>query len=225
MKVRKEKLPKKEYFSRLWQLFVTFLKIGAFTFGGGYAMIGLITKEVVEKKKWVSEEEMLDMTAIAEATPGVIALNTATFVGAKTAGFWGALLASVAVLLPSMVIITIIGYFINKFMENDYIRWAFLGIRAAVAALILNAVLKLAKPVEKNLFSFLVFACALTLALLSSFRVIQLDVVFIILAAALAGILFGIARNARAQKKALPAPPIGEEISVHEEIEKEEDAR
>lgn len=188
----KEKTKKnKEWFKKLGMLTLTFLKIGAFTFGGGYAMISLIEKDVVEKKKWLSGSEMLDIVAIAESTPGVIALNSATFVGAKVCGFWGALLASIAVLLPAMIIISLITPILDTFGSNQYVKWAFYGIRSAVAALVLNAVFKLSKQMAKSLFSYIVFGVSLVLALLSGFDVIKLDIVFIILASAVAGVVYG----------------------------------
>lgn len=187
----------KETLVLILRLMLTFLKIGAFTFGGGYAMIALVEKDVVEKKKWLTEKEMIDLLAIAESTPGVIALNTATYVGQKVAGFFGALAASICVMLPSIVIIVLISGIIQQFGDNRYVRWAFLGIRAAVAALIFNAVLKMFKQVEKNLFSYILMAIALVLAALSVFNVIALDVVFILLGAAAVGLIYGIFRRGK----------------------------
>lgn len=187
----------KETLVLILRLMLTFLKIGAFTFGGGYAMIALVEKDVVEKKKWLTEKEMLDLLAIAESTPGVIALNTATYVGQKVAGFFGALAASICVILPSIVIIVLISGIIQQFGDNRYVRWAFLGIRAAVAALIFNAVLKMFKQVEKNVFSYILMAIALVLASLSVFNVIALDVVFILLGAAAVGLIYGIFRRGK----------------------------
>ena len=196
------KISIKELLKRALNLFLTFFKIGAFTFGGGYAMVGLIHKEMVEKKKWIGDEEMLDIIAIAESTPGVIALNTATYVGAKVAGVLGAFVASIAVMLPSIAIITGISFVIDEFGSNKYVKWAFLGIRSAVAALILNAAIKLSKNNEKKLVCYVVMGIALVLALLSTFEVIALDMVFIILGAALFGIIWGIAtRKIKPEKK------------------------
>lgn len=196
------KISIKELLKRTLNLFLTFFKIGAFTFGGGYAMVGLIHKEMVEKKKWIGDEEMLDIIAIAESTPGVIALNTATYVGAKVAGVLGAFVASIAVMLPSIAIITGISFAIEEFGSNKYVKWAFLGIRSAVAALILNAAIKLSKNNEKKLVCYVVMGIALVLALLSTFEVIALDMVFIILGAALFGIIWGIAtRKIKPKKK------------------------
>lgn len=175
----------------LLALFWTFFKIGLFTFGGGYAMIALIEREVSDKKNWITHKEMLDLVAIAETTPGVIALNTATFVGAKIAGFWGALAASIAVVIPSVIIISAIGAVYEKFGANKYVQWGFLGIRAAVAALILNAVFKMFKSVKRSWISYIVMGISFVLALLSIFKIIPVDIVFIILASALFGIVWG----------------------------------
>lgn len=183
-------------------LFATFFKIGLFTFGGGYAMIALIEREVVEKKRWLTAKEMVDLIAIAESTPGVIALNSATFVGAKISGFWGSLAASIAVMIPSIIIISAISTVIEKFGANKYVHWAFLGIRSAVAALILNAVFKVYKSIDKSLVAYIVMGVSFALAVLSIFNIIPLDIVFIIIASALFGILWGYFRRRKTQKAA-----------------------
>lgn len=198
------KISLKEKLKRTLDLFLTFFRIGAFTFGGGYAMVGLIHREMVEKKKWIDDQEMLDVIAIAESTPGVIALNTATYVGAKVAGVLGAFVASIAVMLPSVIIISLISLAIEEFGNNKYVKWAFLGIRSAVAALILNAAIKLSKNNEKSIVCYSVMGVALVLAVLSTFEIIKLDMVFIILAAALFGIIWGIATMKIKPKKEEP---------------------
>ena len=208
------KISMKDLLKRTLNLFLTFFKIGAFTFGGGYAMVGLIHKEMVEKKKWISDEEMLDIIAIAESTPGVIALNTATYVGAKVAGVLGAFFASIAVMLPSVIIITAISFAIEEFGNNKYVKWAFLGIRSAVAALILNAAIKLSKHNEKKLVCYIVMGVALVLAVLSTFEIIALDMVFIILGAALFGIIWGIiTRKVKPEKKVAEQSVLDTEIT------------
>ena len=194
-------MPIKERLKKILDLFLCFLKIGAFTFGGGYAMVSLVQRDMVEKKKWLTEREMVDVIAIAESTPGVIALNTATYVGAKIAGFWGSLFASIGAMLPSVIVILAIYPVIQLFGENQYVKWAFLGIRACVSALILNATYKISKMNEKTVVSFVVTGVALVLALLSTFEVIKLDMVFIILGAALFGIIWGIIGRQRKKKK------------------------
>ena len=174
----------KQKLKDLFTLFITFFKIGAFTFGGGLAMVPLIAKEIVEKKKWMTSEEMVDMIAIAESTPGVIAVNCATFVGYKTHKILGALLATLGVVMPSFVIIVIISIFYEKFIQIEVIKWAFLGIKCCVAILILNAGIKLLKNVKKNFYSIFILLVALLLSLL----VKEVKTIYIIMG----GIVLGI---------------------------------
>ena len=129
-------------------LFLTFMKIGAFTFGGGYAMIPLIQKEVCENKKWLNEKDITDIVAISESTPGPIAINAATFVGYKTTGFVGACLATLGVVLPSFLIISLISLILTQFQSIKAVRYAFMGIRAAVLALILKALWMMFRSVQ-----------------------------------------------------------------------------
>ncbi len=130
---------------QLKEIFVSFFKIGLFTFGGGYAMIPLIEKEIVENKKWVGKEEITDILAVAQSIPGAIAINSATFIGFKTYGRKGALAATLGVILPSFVIISFIAAFFSKFDDNQVVKSAFAGIRPAVVALIVYAVIKISK--------------------------------------------------------------------------------
>lgn len=125
----------------LWKLFFTFAKIGAFTFGGGYAMLSILQKEIVEINHWATEEELLDYYAIAQCTPGVIAVNTATFIGIKQKGIIGGFAATIGLVLPSIIIITIIAAFIKNFLQYEIVGHIFGGIKAAVAALIVDAVI------------------------------------------------------------------------------------
>ncbi|MDY3030878.1 MAG: chromate transporter [Clostridia bacterium] len=130
---------------QLWKLFFTFAKIGAFTFGGGYAMLAILQKEIVEINGWATEEELLDYYAISQCTPGVIAVNTATFVGVKQKGIIGGIFATVGLVLPSVLIITIIAAFIKNFLEYEIVGHIFGGIKAAVAALIVDATITIGK--------------------------------------------------------------------------------
>jgi chromate transporter len=134
--------------SDLLQLFLVFFKIGAFTFGGGYAMLSIITDNCVERKGWITHDEMMDITVIAETTPGPVAINCATFVGHKRAGFWGAVCATLGVVLPSFLVIYAISMFLEGFLEITLIANAFKGIKIAVGFLILQAGLKLQKQLE-----------------------------------------------------------------------------
>lgn len=137
----------------VWTLFFTFLKIGAFTFGGGYAMLALLENECVDKRGWLSEEEFLNMTAIAESTPGPAAINGATYVGYKVGGFWGALLSTAGVCLPSFVIMYLVSLFFDAFLSLPLVASAFQGIRVCVVYLILSAGVRLWKGLEKTLFA------------------------------------------------------------------------
>ena len=139
--------------SILLELFLTFAKIGLFTFGGGLAMISLIENKCVEQKKWITHEEMMDITVIAESTPGPIAINCATFVGYKRAGFIGSIMATLGVVLPSFAIIYIISVFLDNFLELTLIANAFKGIKVAVGFLILDAAFNIIKKMQKNAFS------------------------------------------------------------------------
>ena len=130
-------------------LFVTFFRIGAFTFGGGYAMVPLIKSEAADKKGWISEEDMLDIIAIAESTPGPIAINSATFVGYKTAGVLGSACATLGVVLPSFLIIALLGALLDRFSSLKPVVYAFFGIRAGVLALIIKALISMFKKCPK----------------------------------------------------------------------------
>lgn len=132
-------------FSDLLTLFAIFLRIGAFTFGGGYVMIPLLEREFVTNRGWITSEEMLDYIAISQSTPGVIAVNMATFIGYRRAGFLGSLICTLGVIIPSIIIITIIAAFIGSFSEYVYVQKALSGINIAVAVLLTSAVWNIAK--------------------------------------------------------------------------------
>lgn len=147
----------------LWKIFLTFLKIGAFTFGGGYAMIPLIQKEAAENHHWVTDEDILDIVAIAESTPGPIAINAATFVGYRVKGFAGALTATIGVVLPSFLLILAIVYVLQQFQEWKAVQYAFRGIRAGVLVLMLKALIKMLKVNRKGIFPYLLMGLAFVL--------------------------------------------------------------
>lgn len=134
----------------LLELFLCFAKIGLFTFGGGYAMIALIENACVEEKKWITQDEMMNLTIIAESTPGPISINCATFIGYKQKGILGAIAATIGVVLPSLIIIYLIALYFNKFMEIAIIANAFQGIKLAVGILILDAGIKMLKIIKKK---------------------------------------------------------------------------
>ncbi|MDK2942141.1 MAG: chromate transporter [Acetobacterium sp.] len=181
---------KNDYQEKLLTVFMTFLKIGLFTFGGGYAMIPLIEYETVERHHWIESEDILDIFAIAEATPGVIAVNTATFVGYKVAGFWGSLLATLGVVIPSLTIISLIALFFQEFQSLEWVGYAFQGIRAGVIVLILGAVVKMGKKGEYTPLTVLILMLAFGLA---SFT--NINVIYLLLGGAVTGLAYQIWLN------------------------------
>lgn len=166
------------------KLFWTFFKIGLFTFGGGYAMISIIHKESVEKNKWISEEDMNNIVVVAESTPGPIAINSATFIGYKVGKFLGAVFAVLGVILPSFLIILLISLFINEFKNITAIQYAFEGIRAAIIILMIEAIFKLSKPLNKNA---LFYALLSTSFILSFF--FDVSAILIILSGVIVGLI------------------------------------
>ena len=151
----------------LLSIYASFFLIGGLTFGGGYAMLPMLTREIVDKHHWATEEELLDYFAIGQCTPGIIAVNTATIVGYRQRGFLGSLLATLGVVTPSVVIILAIVMLLNNFMEIEWIGHAFSGIRIAVCALITSSVIKLCKTNVRSLVKILVAVAAFcTVALL-----------------------------------------------------------
>jgi len=145
---------------RILTLFLTFFKIGAFTFGGGYAMIPLIQREIVEKRGWMTDEDILDIFAIAESTPGPIAINSATFVGYRVAGFFGAMLATTGVVLPSFMIILLISFLLTGFADIPAVQYAFFGIRAGVMALLIKALWTMYQKNPKSPVGYGIMAAA-----------------------------------------------------------------
>ena len=175
----------KKYFS----LFFTMLKIGLFTFGGGYAMIALLENEFVEKKKYIEKDEFLDMVAIAESTPGPIAINSATYIGYKHAGVLGALMATVGVCVPSFVIIYIISLFFNLFLSFTLVEYAFRGIQVCVVYLIFSAGLKMLRQMKKTAFSLTVVSAVVICMLLCSLFAVKFLTIFYILICGAAGLV------------------------------------
>lgn len=145
-------------FTNIKELFFTFLKIGVFTFGGGYAMISVIENNCVEKKKWITQEEMMDIAVIAESTPGPIAINCATFVGYKIAGFLGSVFSTIGVVIPSFLIILLVSSFLDNFLEIEIIANAFTGIKVGVGLLIFNAGFNMLKKMKKKLLPKIILA-------------------------------------------------------------------
>ena len=164
-------------------LFLTFARIGLFTFGGGYAMIALIENTCVEKKRWITHDEMMNVTVIAESTPGPIAINCATFVGYKQKGLPGAVAATVGMVLPSFCIIFLISRFLDNFLEIGWIAHAFLGIRIAVGILILDAALKMIKKMPKKPLLLTVMICAFLAMLLIDLLALRVSSITLMLIA------------------------------------------
>lgn len=170
------------------ELFFTFAKIGVFTFGGGYAMISIIEDNCVEKKKWISHDEMMDITVIAESTPGPIAINCATFVGHKIAGLAGAVCATLGVVLPSFLIIFVISSFLDNFLEIEIIAKAFYGIKVAVGVLILDAGIKMFKKMQKKIFPRAIMAIACIIMFLVQMFALKFSSISLMLIAGAVGL-------------------------------------
>lgn len=169
----------------LWTIFATFFKIGLFTFGGGYAMISLIEYEMVERHHWINSEDIVDMIAIAEATPGVISVNTATFVGYKVGGgLPGSIAATIGVVTPSLLIISVIATFFESFQKLLWVSYAFQGIRAGIIVLVLGAAIKLGRKGNYNWLTVMMMVTAFGLAVLT-----DLNVIFLIIGGGVIGIL------------------------------------
>lgn len=169
-------------------LFLTMFKIGAFTFGGGYAMLALLENEFVSKKKWMEKEEFLDMVAIAESTPGPIAINCATYLGYKRAGVIGSAAATFGVVLPSFIIIYVISLFLDAFLTFKLVGYAFRGIQAGVVYLILSSGLKMLKGLKKNTMSVAILCTVLVLMVAFSLLAIKFSAIFFILISAVVGL-------------------------------------
>lgn len=181
-------------------LFGTFLKIGAFTFGGGYAMVALLEHEFVEEKQWVSREEFLDMVAIAESTPGPVAVNSATYIGYKIGGTAGAAASTAAVSLPSFVVIYIISLFFDRFLSLTVVANAFKGIQACVVYLILSAGLKMLKQLKKDPFDLSILAAVVAAMVGCSLAAVSFSSIYYILLSGAAGVLVWLVRKAGAGK-------------------------
>lgn len=174
----------------LIDLFFTFCRIGGLTFGGGYAMLPIIQKEIVEEKKWATEEEVLDYYAVGQCTPGIIAVNTATFIGYKVHGIIGAIVATLGVVFPSLIIITIIAALLKNFANYSIVQHAFSGIRVVVIALIVSAILKLAKTSIKNSTTLIIAIIAFILV-----AFVNLSPIYIVVAAACIGLILKFIRG------------------------------
>lgn len=177
-------------------LFLTFLKIGAFTFGGGYAMIPLIQKEVAEKNNWVTNDDILDIIAIAESTPGPISVNTATFIGYKLYGVLGACVATLGLILPSFLIILLISSVLREFQDMQVVQYAFDGIRAGVLALIVKALFSMYKQCPKGIVSYVVILLSFLIVVFT-----ECSVLYVLIGCALFGLITFLLINKEASKE------------------------
>ncbi len=182
----------KSNFKTALKLFLVFFKIGAFTFGGGYAMVPIIQSEIAEKRGWIKNEDILDILAISESTPGPIAINSATFVGYQVAGVFGSVMATLGVVLPSLIVITIVSYFFKQFITFKAVKYAFMGIRAGVLALIVKAAKNMAKACPKNAVSYIIIAASFILT-----AVFDVNVFVIIIGAAVVGLVYSLISEKR----------------------------
>ena len=175
----------KEYLS----LFLTMLKIGLFTFGGGYAMIALLENEFVAKKKWIEKDEFLDMAAVAESTPGPIAINAATYIGFKNAGIVGSIIATLGICIPSFVIIYAISLFFDAFLSLTLVAYAFKGIQICVVYLILSAGLKMLKQMKKTEFNIIIILITIICMVVLSLFAVKFSTIFYILISGAFGVV------------------------------------
>lgn len=184
----------------VFKLFLTFFRIGLFTFGGGYAMISIIDDTCVDKNGWITPDEMLDMTVVAESTPGPIAINCATYVGHKQKGLPGALAATLGVVLPSFIIILLISFFLDRFLEITWVANAFRGIKLAVGILIADAGIKLIKKLKKSAVTVTVLVLACAVMLVSEILSAHISSIIMLLAAAVIGVAVYLICGAPADK-------------------------
>lgn len=179
----------------LWRVFLSFFKIGGFTFGGGYAMIPLIQKEAVENRKWITDDDILEIIAIAESTPGPIAINSATFVGYRAAGILGSICATLGVVLPSFVIILLLSFVLRQFQELQAVKYAFTGIRAGVLALLIKSLYTMYKKSPKGWAAYVVMGGSFLLT-----AIFDINVIFVIIGCAVFGIVTSMAMERRTKK-------------------------
>ncbi|MCI6885719.1 MAG: chromate transporter [Lachnospiraceae bacterium] len=184
----------------LLDLFLTFAKIGLFTFGGGYAMISMIENNCVEKKQWITHDEMMNVTVIAESTPGPIAINCATFTGFKKAGFIGALVATLGIVAPSFVVIYLISMFLDNFLELTIIANAFKGIKIAVGILILDAAITMIKKMHKKKLPGAIMICSCVTMLCINIFAWNFSSISLMLSAAAVSLTIFIVKGAPEQK-------------------------
>ena len=182
-------------------LFLTMMKIGLFTFGGGYAMIALIENEFVEKKKWLDKDEFLDVAAIAESTPGPIAINAATYIGYKNSGVIGSMIATLGICIPSFVIIYAISLFFDAFLSFTLVAYAFKGVQICVVYLILTAGLKMLKQIKKTTFNMIIISLTLICMIVFSLFAVKFSTIFYILISGACGVAVYLLCKIRKEEK------------------------
>ncbi len=182
-------------------LFLTMLKIGLFTFGGGYAMIALFENEFVEKKKWLEKDEFLDVAAIAESTPGPIAINAATYIGYKNAGIIGSIIATLGICIPSFIIIYAISLFFDAFLSLTLVAYAFKGIQICVVYLILTAGLKMLAHMKKNAFNIIIISITLICMVVFSLFAVKFSTIFYIMISGACGVVVYLLGKIRKEEK------------------------
>ena len=180
----------------LFELYWSFFKIGGLTFGGGLTMLPMLERELIEKRNWISEEELLDCYAIGQCTPGIIAVNTATFVGYKKAGIAGGIFSTLGMISPSIIVISIIANFLREFMDNKWFIHAMMGVRGVVCALLMNTVINLGKKSLKNLTTWLI---AIAILLLAFFT--KLPTIILVLMSASTGIIIDLVKSKKQKKE------------------------
>ena len=183
------------------RLFLTMLKIGLFTFGGGYAMIALLENEFVSKKRWIEKDEFLDVAAIAESTPGPIAINAATYIGYKNSGVIGSMIATLGICIPSFVIIYAISLFLDAFLSLTLVAYAFKGIQICVVYLILTAGLKMLKQMKKTVFNTVIISVTLISMIVFSLFAVKFSTIFYILISGACGVVVYFLGKIRKEEK------------------------
>ena len=182
-------------------LFLTMLKIGLFTFGGGYAMIALFENEFVEKKKWLEKDEFFDVAAIAESTPGPIAINAATYIGYKNAGIIGSIIATLGICIPSFIIVYAISLFFDAFLSLTLVAYAFKGIQICVVYLILTAGLKMLAHMKKNAFNIIIISITLICMVVFSLFAVKFSTIFYMMISGACGVVVYLLGKIRKEEK------------------------
>lgn len=182
-------MKEKNSFKNLLSIFLCFFKLGLFSIGGGPVMLTLLKGELVDKKKWLDEEELMEMTAIAESTPGPIAINLATYLGHKKGGVLGSILATLGVIITPFLITFLISLFLQKILDNQAVQYAFMGIKAGVVFLLLKVSIELAKNVKKDIFGVSIMLVTLITMVIVTIFAVNFSAIYLILIGAVLGIL------------------------------------